>query len=423
MFKVLHTADLHISNKAEKLEEVERCCNFMADKAAQEKPDLIVLAGDSMDEMDGPIKIDSPAARYAIELVKKLAGIAPVAIVRGTKSHDKETPYLFQELGTKFPVYVAQQIEMVALVKHKDEIRFDVLHEWDYDPDEFMAVLSFFPSPDKSHMVAMSGRKDIQSINLEARELLGDAMVFIGTMNSALSAPKIMVAHGTITGCQFSDSSGNGAIGEDFEFSPLDIQKAGCDLVCFGHIHKQQSFPGNIHYSGSPGRLSFGEKEEKGFLIHEIEAGNVTTRNIPTPARHFRFFDYDWQDGSDGFEQDMFIFLNSGIDGADVRIRVKLPEENRHEVDRDWLIEQATLKGAAKVKVELSVIPKTRQRAAGISQLEGLPAKVKRWGETVGEDIPESVLQLAATIEGLEVEDLLEMTEGKAPAMAEEQAA
>jgi exonuclease SbcD len=92
--------------------------------------------------------------------------------------------------------------------------------------------------------------------------------------------------------------------------------------------------------------------------------------------------------------------------GAYVRLRYTVPEEERQSVDRGHL--ETLFDGAASVKIEVQVIPKVRSRAAGISRVESLPEKVSRWGETAGVAIPDNVLALAANIEGRDAEELLE---------------
>lgn len=407
--KVLHTADLHNSMKAEKQDEVETCCNFIIEQARTEQPDLIVIPGDTLDEYDGPIRLDSRPARYAIHFVKAMAEIAPVVIVRGTKSHDKETPYILQELATRHPVHVAMQIEVVALTAIDFRLIAEV-EDWN-DGVPIKAVITCVPSPDKAHVIGVMGGESVQATTLVAREALHDALTYLGEVNAQVPAgiPRILAGHGMITGAQFADCSNQGAVGEDFEFSPQDLKMANCDLVAFGHVHKYQSFAGNIFYSGSPGRLSFGETEEKGFLVHRLEGNALAeTRFIPTPARHFEFLEYGWEDGADGWELAFAEFFEQKkIEGADIRVRVQIPEEERHQFDRQKVIEDLEGRGARQVKVELSVIPQTRQRAAGISRLETLPEKLQKWGETVDEETPERTLEIASTIEGREVDELL----------------
>lgn len=416
--RIAHIADCHFSMKAEKLEEVVRTTdailvNLQADPGP---PKLIVLAGDTVDEYDGPIRIDSDCARAAIRFVLALADIAPVAIVTGTPSHDRRSPELFRFLKGDNPIYVADKIEMVGLYlaggTFPDDGN-DVTHFEAFDnplwqrikPD---AVLTFLPSPDKSRVIGTFGGTSKQLTTLAAKECLHDALSYIGELNATVPAgvPKILIGHGMITGSEFS--SGVTATGEDLEYSIHDLNLTNTQYKAFGHVHKYQEFPGNIVYAGSPGRLNFGEVEEKGFVKVEIDGnGQVTKEFVKLPARRFAFYECDWDNGGIDKIMDTLAEAEGNCQGADVRFRYTIPEEERHRVNRELIQKMLLDAGARAVKVEVTIIPKIRQRAAGISKLETLADKIRKWGEVTGVEIPDRVLEIAATIEGEDVPELL----------------
>ena len=416
--KFAHTADLHFSNKVDKLEETIRCTNHMLDVTKEENPDVIILSGDTVDEYDGTIKLDSPTTRAAISFVQRCAAIAPVVIIKGTNSHDRQTPYIFQHLQAKYPVYVGTELEQVALVQVMGEqgwsggghkLRFEPISEaLPSDPEkEMVAAFTLLPSVDKSYLYAKV-QGGIQEGNAQIRELLHDVLAGFGLVNDKISAPCILVGHGMITGSEFS--SGQTAIGEDLEFGVGDLHAAKCDYYAMGHVHKYQSFPGHIYYSGSPGRLNFGEQEEKGFLIPEFEGRNVKEVKFhPTPARRFVFGEADWREGGKEAVLSSMTKCLKDCKGADVRFRYSITEEEQTAIRKDDIEKQFVDAGAKRVKIECQILPKERARAEGISKLEGLPAKVKKYGETVGEIIPQSVLDIAEVIEGLDNEELISM--------------
>lgn len=405
MIKILHTADLHFSNKADKLSEVITTSDYILECARIEQPDVATISGDLVDEHDGPIRIDSEAARAAIRFVTELGQVCPVVIVRGTRSHDRETPYLFRHLRTTHTVYVSTEIEQVAMF---EDDTFAPLDE-DTPVHDCKAVFTLIPSPDKANLLAVFGSESITACTIGAKETLSDALAYLGEVNAQIPefVPRILVAHGMITGAEFS--SGSTATGEDFEYGVGDLNTTSTDLKCFGHVHKQQSFAGNIFYSGSPGRLNMGEKETKGFLMHTLDGQCLTeTRFIETPARRFVLYDVAWsEDGIDNILSKVAECETECL-GADVRFRYSIPEENRHQVNREELIARFMDAGARLVKIEPSLIPMVRQRAAGISKLDNLGAKVSRWGEVTGVVIPDRVLTIAATIEGRTAEELVD---------------
>jgi hypothetical protein len=405
------------------LEEVVRTTDAIVAYAVANPPDLAVLAGDTLDEFISPIRIDSEAARAAIRFVTSLAEVCPVAIVRGTRSHDKESVYIFHHLKSRCPIYVGAKFEQIALVKGIPYSTFVPLDEAAACGYNIEAYLTMLPSPDKANVISAFGSDSKQSGTMTAKEALFDMLSVMGAANTEIPEPipRIAIGHGMITGAVFS--SGTVSTGEDLEYSLSDLALLNCDLKCYGHIHLQQSFPGNVHYSGSPGRLNFGEKENKGFLVHEITERKVVTSFHSTPARFFAFFEYDWRTGVD-YDQLGHFIEKVGFDmkleeaiieiqehpGCDCRFRLTIPEEERHIPPARAELEQALLAAGAKVaKVEYSVVPCFRQRAAGISRKETLADKVQMWAGTAGVTLPERTLVLAGCIEGLEVPDLIEL--------------
>ena len=291
--KVAHIADLHFSNNDEKREEVVRCTDAILDIMRPDPPEVIIISGDSLDEHDGRIRLDSECARAAISFVERAADIAPVVIIRGTKSHDRDAPYIFTHLRCRYPIHVASEIQQVALVAQPSRYEFHELTDAMHAGLDVRVAFTLVPSVDKAYLMARYGGS-IAEGNMQTRELLHDLFVGLGMVNEMIvGVPRILAFHGMVTGAQFS--TGQTAIGEDLEVGVNDLQQAMCDYVALGHVHKKQCFPGNICYSGSPGRLNFGETEEKGFLMVEFEGQPVSEIKFHlTPARRFALHAVEW---------------------------------------------------------------------------------------------------------------------------------
>jgi exonuclease SbcD len=415
--RILHTADLHFSPKEDKLAEVIRCSDAILEAAHANPPDVAILAGDTVDEHDGRIRLDSPTARAAIRFVRELAEAAPVLIIRGTPSHDREAPYIFREIRARHEIHVGTEIGMIGLFRGTAGTFWGRL---DLGRSGLLAAFSLLPSVEKVWLMA-HGAGSIREANATAREAIHDVFRGFGLVNETLAVPRILVAHGMVTGARLS--SGITAIGEDLEFGLSDIAAAKVDYAALGHVHESQAWgitddgtaAGRLltraAYSGSPGRLNFGELGPKGWLEVEMDGAapprpEGLTFHL-TPARRFVFGEATWGEaGADGIRAEVARLAAEDLTGADVRFRFAVPEEHLHEIDPDdvrmWLLAA----GAREVKVERSVIPRERVRAAGISRLETLPQKVAKWGETVGTEIPVPVLSLAAAIEGLDPEEI-----------------
>lgn len=391
--RLLHTADLHYSVRPEKLAETITVSRFILSYAQKDRPDAAVLAGDTFDEYDGPIRLDSETARAAIHFVRALADVCPVLVVRGTPSHDRNAPELLREVRSRHPIHVSTEIEQVGL--------FDGNWRGLEYPETPCGAFTCIPSLDKARLYALGEATSRAAGNVQARELLSDLFGEIGTINKGLSVPRIAVGHGMITGAAFS--TGQTAIGEDFEVGTSDLLRLACDYYAWGHVHRHQCF-GPICYAGSPGRMNFGEVEEKGFIVVDVERmAPPRTLFVPTPARLFAFKEAQW----DGVARSIEELISEGVSGKHVRFRYSVPEEHAGALDRSAIDRALREAGAVEVKIEATVVPKVRQRAEGISRISGLRDKGARWGEVVGEPLPAAALAILAEIEGKSAEELV----------------
>ncbi|OPY84309.1 MAG: Nuclease SbcCD subunit D [Syntrophorhabdus sp. PtaU1.Bin153] len=396
--KILHTADIHMNNKPQLLADIVKCCDYLITQAVQERPDLIVIAGDLYDE---GVQLGSPASLAAIDFVYRCGNTAPTIIIRGTTSHDAEGSINpLDKLKTVYPVYVTDRIEQVALTDRGFTKVVDV------DPPR--AIISCLPSINKANLMAtLSG--SVTDTSRETIYLVRDVLQGWGVDNDRtrqVGIPTILVGHGTVTGSQLS--TGQTMAGKDLEYTTGDLKLAAADLNLLGHIHKAQSW-GNTFYSGSITRLNYGETEEKGFYIHEIKHNVMTTGHVPflaesrfieTPARSMRT---KRPEGLPSVE-----IVEDVQKGELVRICYEVNEEDVGKVDEQAIIEAAMAKGAADVKIEKVIIPKVRVRAEGISQEHSLLAKLQKWGETTGQAITVAVAEKLATIENAEIETVVD---------------
>lgn len=88
------------------------------------------------------------------------------------------------------------------------------------------------------------------------------------------------------------------AVGKGFTL-PLSLLTRPCfDYVALGHVHRHQNLNKSndppIIYPGSIERVDFSEeKEEKGYVMIELEKGNVKWEFCPLPVRTFRTIEVD----------------------------------------------------------------------------------------------------------------------------------
>jgi len=398
--KVAHTADLHFMNKQPILADIIKCGDFALDQFRAEAPDLIVLAGDTVDFLASPegIMIGSPAHLAAIEFVYGCGMIAPTVIVRGTPTHDGPGAVdAFAKLKTAYPIYVTERPEQVRLT------RSGAFGDVGYMDETTIVVISCLPSINKGNVVAFTS-SSVAETTRETQDLIRDmfqAWAVINEEARASGIPTVLVGHGTVTGSQLS--TGQVMTGKDLEFTAGDLELTKVDLACLGHIHKRQAFAwpgslGRVFYSGSITRLNFSEEEPKGFYIHEVEDGEVTSRFVETPARTMVTLRPEGLPGIECFHDVQ--------EGENVRIVYTVSESDVGRVDEEAIKQEALAHGAASVKVEKVIVPIVRLRAEGISKARSLEEKLLKWAETTGQGITREISEKLSLLEESEVESL-----------------
>jgi exonuclease SbcD len=148
-----------------------------------------------------------------------------------------------------------------------------------------------------------------------------------------------------------------------------------------------------IAYAGSIGRFHYGEQGAKGFLLWRIDAASAEIDLIETPAKRTIEIAFE---GLPDMTELAALAERQDVAEAFVRVRWNVPDEDRHQVDRDAI--QRLFKDAAEVKLEGRVIPVVRSRAAGISRESGIAAKVQAWAIAT-EALAEPLLNCLQTIQ------------------------
>jgi len=370
MIRVAHFSDLHYSGQ--NLAEADRCFSFAVDQAIESGVEAAVISGDATDHA---LEVHAPAVAALARNVRRLAEHCPVILLQGTFSHEPPgTLNLFGLLGGRYPVHVADRIEQLALMPGGAWI---ASAGWRFEqvPEGARALFSCVPTVNKAVVAATVGAT-------EAAEAVGQSLAallqgYCPTNEAARAAgvPTIGISHGTVYGC--ITEHGVPMAGFDHEFTTGALFSAGATAFMLGHIHKHQSWEERgrlIAYAGSVGRLHYGEEGEKGFLLWEVGAEAATCALVPTPAKRTLEITFD---GPPSLDELKACARQVDVDGAFVRVRWTVPEENRQEVDRDAI--RSIFSAASDIKLEGRVIPVVRTRAAGISQEGSVAAKVTAW--------------------------------------------
>lgn len=274
--KIFHLSDLHIGLKLfnrDLREDQEYILQEIADKAREEKPDVIVIAGDIYD------KAVPSAESYEIfdRFTEELSEAVPEASIMMISGNHDSAPRInvLRSVLAKNNFYMIGNPPM----REEEHIEKVVLS------DEFGEV-NFYLLP----FVKPSMVKQIVGVDENGNNLSYDESIrrLIARENIDASSRNVFVSH------QFYLPKG--AKAEEIERMDSEIKTVGnidevgsdvleCfDYAALGHIHKPMKVGSEYYrYCGTPLACSVSEQgQEKGIVVIDMkEKGNIETSVIP----------------------------------------------------------------------------------------------------------------------------------------------
>jgi len=382
MIRIAQFSDLHFSEK--NLHEADRCFGAAVDEAISRGAEAAVISGDATDHA---LDVHSPAVERLAQHVRRLADHCPVLMLQGTFSHEPPgTLAIFPLLGGRHRVHVASRISQVALTTgawvESDGWRFDQV------PCETRVLFTCVPTVNKATLAATVGAANAATAMGEELAALLAGYARINQAAREGLVPTVGVSHGTVTGC--ITEHGVPMAGFDHEFTTGALFAAGAQAFMLGHIHKHQHWDEAgrlVAYAGSIGRFHHGEVGAKGFLLWEVGAAVTRFELVETPTRRTVDLFFEGKPDVAAIAQ---AAQAQQLDGAFVRVRWAVADEDRHQVDRAAI--KRALAGAADVQLEGRVVPVVRSRAEGISRCSSLAEKVRAWAK-VASATPEPLLE------------------------------
>ena len=126
------------------------------------------------------------------------------------------------------------------------------------------------------------------------------------------------------------------AVGKGFT-APMALLARTCfDYVALGHVHRHQILceAPPIVYPGSIERVDFSEeKEEKGYVLVELERGQAKVEFCPLPVRVFRTSEADITETADPQDVLLAAIKSAKIEDAVVRLIYKLHSDQIDLID------------------------------------------------------------------------------------------
>lgn len=371
--KIAIVGDSHFDQHS-RLEECKRLHGWIASDARERGVELVLHAGDVFEKKSTPDERNAFAA-----WVTACADFAPVVIVRG--NHDAlDDLLIFGGLEATHPVIV-EQAAAVHVVQ----------------AGEASVAVACLAWPRRAQLLASGTFADHAD---PAGAALRAVLAGMRDRVEAHAGPTILVSHAMVRGSV--TSVGQPLIGAEMEIGHEDLALAGAGFVALGHIHMPQDWEHGgvpIVYTGSPRRTSFGEIEEKSYLLVTFDGPElVGWERIPVPATPMVLLDVTV--AADGTVSPVDL---SGLEGAEVRLRVHGPASARTAIrDASTELLAALEQGGALPKIEEVISAETRARAPEVAKATSLQDKLLAHWASKGQEHPlqAEALLLVPQLEG-----------------------
>lgn len=332
MVKVLHLSDIHMGSSFSyghinpetglntRLEDFTLALKRCVDSAIAQNVDLVLFGGDAFPDATPPPYIQQAFAREFCRLVE--ANIPTVLLVGNHDQHSHgaggASLCIYRTLGV--PGFIVGD----TLTTHRIETNSG--------PIQVVTL----PWLTRSTLLT---RPETQGLSMgEVGSLLLDRLrvALEGEIRQLdRDIPTVLLAH------VMTDTARYGAerflaVGKGFTV-PMAILARDCfDYIALGHVHKYQKVcesPLAI-YPGSIERLDFSEeKEEKGYILLDLEKGKAAAEFCSLPARVFKTIEIDLTEEEEPQETLLTALREKDISEMVIRVVYKLRADQVEKVD------------------------------------------------------------------------------------------
>lgn len=334
MIKILHLSDIHMGSGfshgrinpatglSTRLEDFVNTLSQCIERALTEPVDLVLFGGDAFPDATPPPYVQEAFASQFRRLVD--AQIPTVLLVGNHDQHSQgqggASLCIYRTLGV--PGFIVGD----SIHTHRIETRSG--------PVQVITL----PWLTRSTLLT---RPETEGLALaEVNELLTSRLdpVLEGEIRRLdPEVPTVLLAH------LMADRANLGAerflaVGKGFTI-PLSMLTRPCfDYVALGHVHRHQNLNKSnnppVIYPGSIERVDFSEeKEDKGYVLVELERGSARWEFCPLPVRTFRTIEVDVSNAAEPQETLVKVIRKKDITDAVVRLIYKLRSEQLDLID------------------------------------------------------------------------------------------
>ncbi len=334
MIKILHLSDIHMGSSFShgrinpetglntRLEDFVNTLSRCIDRALAQPVDLVLFGGDAFPDATPPPYVQEKFASQFHRLVD--AQIPTVLLVGNHDQHSQgqggASLCIYRTLGV--PRFVVGD----RLATHYIQTR--------NGPVQVITL----PWLTRSTLLT---RPETESLSLaDVNQLLIERLRAAMEGEIRRLDPKVPTV---VLGHLMIDNASYGAerflaVGKGFTI-PLSLLTRPCfDYIALGHVHRHQNLNSSneppIIYPGSIERVDFSEeKEEKGFVMVELERGSVKWEFCPLPVRSFCTINVDISGAADPQAALLKAIAKKDIPDAVVRLIYKLRSEQLDQID------------------------------------------------------------------------------------------
>ena len=332
MVKLLHLSDIHmgsgfshghinpVTGLNSRLEDFTATLKRCIDRALSEPVNLVLFGGDAFPDATPSPVIQQAFAQQFQRLVK--AQIPTVLLVGNHDQHSQgmggASLCIYRTLG------VPDIVVGDSLTTHRIETK--------------AGPVQVITLPWLTHSTLLT-RPETEGLSLgEVNELMLDRLrVALEGEIRQLEAdiPSILLAH------LMTDTASYGAekflaVGKGFTVPMALLARPCFDYVALGHVHKHQILCQNplVVYPGSIERVDFSEeKEDKGFILADVQSGHTSVKFWPLPVRAFKTIEVDVSTADSPQAQLETALTQVNITDAVVRLVYKLNPAQIEQID------------------------------------------------------------------------------------------
>ena len=352
--KILHLSDIHIGsgfchgrvNPATglntRLEDFVKTLSLCIDRAIANHVDLVLFGGDAFPNATPAPYVQEAFANQFRRLVD--ADIPTVLLVGNHDQHSQglggASLNIYRTLGV--PGFVVGD----TLTTHRISTR--------------SGDVQIITLPWLTRSTLMTRQETQGSSLAEVNQLLTDRLevVIEGEIRRLdPDLPTVLLAH------LMADNATLGAerllaVGKGFTL-PLSLLTRPCfDYVALGHVHKHQNLNKSndppVIYPGSIERVDFSEeKEDKGYVMIDLEKGKADWEFCPLPVRTFRTIEIDLSKQDDPQKVLLKGIAKYDIQDNVVRLIYKLKSEQLDLIDNSSLHQALSIAHTYTIQAEL----------------------------------------------------------------------